>query len=620
MTATARSAGGALSGSGPAGDGKEGWIKRFAIDPNTVLERQLAIAATYLVSQLLFVVPGIDVLYRQPVLIGGVLMAAATVAAFFMRGAAVPGGLAVIIPLVDMVAVGFLRAGTGGAGSVFTALLVLPVISVGVEPGRWPLVWGCPIAIGIILLPLVYDPHSLDQGAWVRVFYTPLILGLTALAINELTRRLRSRVETVEELGAQQEVLLREVQDQMAANEATSHLLRESSVQLRTIIDSITEQAIFGIDLDGRIDVFNTGAQKMFRLADQDVLGKPVLSLIPEGGEHYAQALAGTLAEVRAGQAQTTDWAHDREDRSVLHLKVAISARRDAAGDVEGYLFVATDVTYDHEQARMKDEFVNLISHELRTPLSSILGYSELIVDDDEHPLSDEQRQYMAIVERNAQRLLRLVSDLLFTAQVESGRFSVSEQDLELGAVVRASVQAASPAAQARGVRLVLTDIDRPLIVRGDPGRLGQAVDNLISNAVKFTQPDGRVVVGLSTRTAADDDGPDDDPAGGLGAGSVDGGGSADRVLVSVSDTGIGIPADELDRLFSRFFRASTATAHAVPGVGLGLTITRAIAAAHHGQVRVASTVGEGTTFALDLPLVPARRAVAGEPAAVSVR
>jgi signal transduction histidine kinase len=129
-------------------------------------------------------------------------------------------------------------------------------------------------------------------------------------------------------------------------------------------------------------------------------------------------------------------------------------------------------------------------------------------------------------------------------------------------------------------VTLRLSTTEEPVPVWGDPVRLGQAVDNLISNAVKFTPPGGRVAVTLGT---ADEPEP--------------------RALISVSDTGIGIPANELDRLFSRFFRASTATQNAIPGVGLGLTITKAIANAHHGLIRVASTLDQGTTFTLDLPL-----------------
>jgi signal transduction histidine kinase len=278
---------------------------------------------------------------------------------------------------------------------------------------------------------------------------------------------------------------------------------------------------------------------------------------------------------------QVRDWTYVTRDGVELRVHVAVTTRRDAANDVDGFLFVGTDVTSDREQARLKDQFVNLISHELRTPLSSILGYLELLADDEEYPLSAEQAGYVSTIERNANRLLRLVSDLLFTAQVESGRFALQEQQVDLHAVLQAALDTANPVAAARGVTLRLSACDDPVAVWGDQTRLGQAIDNLISNAVKFTPAGGRVAVTLGT-----------------------GGESAPRALISVSDTGVGIPAEELDRLFARFFRASTATQNAIPGVGLGLSITKAIAVAHHGQIRVASTVGEGTSFTLDLPLI----------------
>ena len=129
---------------------------------------------------------------------------------------------------------------------------------------------------------------------------------------------------------------------------------------------------------------------------------------------------------------------------------------------------------------------------------------------------------------------------------------------------------------------------------------MGQAVDNLVSNAIKFTPPGGRVAITLSAAGGDDQE--------------------REMALISVSDTGIGIPADEIDRLFSRFFRASTATQFAVPGVGLGLTITQAIAVAHHGSIRVASTVGEGTTFTFALPLVPVDHPAEEPPAVNAVR
>jgi signal transduction histidine kinase len=281
-------------------------------------------------------------------------------------------------------------------------------------------------------------------------------------------------------------------------------------------------------------------------------------------------------------QDEVRDWTYVTRAGTQVRVHVAITARRDAGGEIDGFLFVATDVTQDREQTRMKDEFVNLISHELRTPLSSILGYLELVADDEGNPLTVEQHQYLAVIDRNANRLLRLVSDLLFTAQVESGRFQLQQQHVNLQSLLTASLDTAAPGAAARDVKLRLSTTEEPVTVWGDPVRLGQAVDNLVSNAIKFTPTGGRVAVTLGTNDETEL-----------------------HALISVSDTGVGIPADEFDKLFSRFFRASTTTQHAIPGIGLGLTITKAIANAHHGILRVASTVGEGTSITLDLPAEP---------------
>jgi signal transduction histidine kinase len=235
------------------------------------------------------------------------------------------------------------------------------------------------------------------------------------------------------------------------------------------------------------------------------------------------------------------------------------------------------------EVSRLKDEFVSLISHELRTPLSSILGYLELLRDDDDGdaPLSEDKLGYLDVAERNANRLLRLVGDLLFTAQVEAGKFQLDEQRQPIGAILAGCVESARPVATTAGIEVVL-EVEDERVASVDAVRLGQACDNLISNAIKFTPSGGTVTVGLT--------------------------GSETAVVITVADTGMGIAADELDRLFSRFFRASTATRNAVPGVGLGLVITRAIARAHGGDMGVTSEEGVGTTFSMTLPLVESQR------------
>ncbi len=221
----------------------------------------------------------------------------------------------------------------------------------------------------------------------------------------------------------------------------------------------------------------------------------------------------------------------------------------------------------------LKDEFVGLVSHELRTPLTSIRGYLDLVLDDREE-LSENHQKYLEVVQRNSQRLLQLVSDLLFVAQVDAGRMSVEREDIDLAAIVAEAVQGAQPHADEQEVRLELHAEPTPL--SGDPARLSQLVDNLVSNAIKFTSAGGSVVV--RTRT------------------------TQRGVLLEVADSGIGIPADEQEHLFERFFRTSNARRAAIQGTGLGLVIVQAISEAHGGRVSVESEEGVGTTITVEMP------------------
>jgi signal transduction histidine kinase len=258
---------------------------------------------------------------------------------------------------------------------------------------------------------------------------------------------------------------------------------------------------------------------------------------------------------------------------------VTVNPYRDGEGTQQGYLLVVTDESRAVEVARMKDEFVGMISHELRTPLSAIIGFLDLLQNDPGQPLTADQQEFVGIIERNAQRLLNLVGDLLFTAQVESGRFPLDRADADIAEIVRSAVTSAGPHALREGITLTAEVPDGPLRLLIDAGRIGQAVDNLLSNAIKFTPAGGSVVARIRM---------------------LDGG-----VELSVRDTGVGIPEDEQAMLFTRFFRASTATKNAVPGVGLGLTITRAIVIAHGGSMDMTSEVGVGTEFRFTLPSAP---------------
>jgi signal transduction histidine kinase len=221
----------------------------------------------------------------------------------------------------------------------------------------------------------------------------------------------------------------------------------------------------------------------------------------------------------------------------------------------------------------MKDEFVALVSHELRTPLTAIQGYTELVLDGTAGELNDEQRTMLGAVDRNSVRLFRLINDLLFVAQVNAGKLHVAIEDVDLVAVAAEAVSDAQPRAVAAGVLLEF-ECDLTPTVRADRVRLAQVFDNLISNAIKFTPPGGRVRLTVSKV-----------------------GGDA---MIVIADSGMGMTPADQQRLFTRFFR--TKAAARIQGTGLGLSITKAILDAHHGSISVESEVGQGTRFTFTVP------------------
>jgi PAS domain S-box-containing protein len=228
------------------------------------------------------------------------------------------------------------------------------------------------------------------------------------------------------------------------------------------------------------------------------------------------------------------------------------------------------------ELDRMKDEFVALVSHELRTPLTSIRGYVDLLAGGRVGEIGDQQRRFLEIVGRNSARLLRLVDDLLFFSQARARGLELALEPLDVRDVARDAVEAARPSAEEKGIELSLS-LDGRLPVQADRARLGQLLDNLLTNAIKFTAEGGRVDVSAARAES--------------------------HAVVAVSDSGIGIPEEEQRDLFTGFFRSAAATERAIPGTGLGLAIARTIVEAHGGSIDVASAEGAGATFTVRLPV-----------------
>jgi len=224
-----------------------------------------------------------------------------------------------------------------------------------------------------------------------------------------------------------------------------------------------------------------------------------------------------------------------------------------------------------------KTDFMSTVSHELRTPLTSIAGYLELLLDTDADELGDARRRMLEVIARNTRRLRELIEDMLTLSKIESGAFRVSKTEVEAAALVENALATIAPAAAKASVGLH-TEVAGPLPLRADPDQLDRVLMNLLTNAVKFTPPEGTVTV--TARRDGDD-----------------------HVVIAVADTGMGIPEAEQQALFARFFRASNAIHQAIPGTGLGLAIVRTIVDNHGGTIEVRSTENVGTTMTVRLPI-----------------
>lgn len=382
---------------------------------------------------------------------------------------------------------------------------------------------------------------------------------------------------------------------------------RTSALAVATaVLDSTTANAIIGLDPVGTIRFFNVGAERMLGWSAAEVVGgKPSQFYVSaeEIAEHNARnGIAEGLVGLREllddeGGVLASDWTWARKDGSTLAVSVAVTTIRSDTGAVEGYLAVATDVTerleakrrlreaLAREQAsvaelervdRLKDDFVSAVSHELRTPLTTILGTTQLMAEHLTGPLTTRQEDAVERIHRNGRRLLMLIEDLLTLTAAES-RATGRRTEVRASDVLSEVARQADDLAAGRDLDVRFRDEAGSALVHAAVDELERALLNLVGNAIKFTPAGGRVEVCACT--------------------------DGDELVWRVSDTGIGIPEEEAERLFERFFRSREVVQAAIPGTGLGLSIVRTIAETHGGTANRVPHAGPGTSFELRLPL-----------------
>jgi len=396
----------------------------------------------------------------------------------------------------------------------------------------------------------------------------------------------------------------------LTTKRALDEQLHASEARFHQLVDAVADYAIFMLDATGHVATWNLGAQKNKGYQPSEILGQH-FSVFYTPEDRAAGKPNNVLETVRReGRFEEESW-RIRKDGTRFWANVVITALRDKKDEVTGFAKVTRDLTgkraaEENERElvreqlaretselgrkemervnRVKDEFLATMSHELRTPLNAITGWSAILR---KKPRDEGKLERgLEVIERNAKAQTRLVGELLDVSRIVNGKLQLNIVKTEVFPAIAAAADVVRPAAEGKGVRLVV-DIDPDIgSTMADPDRLQQIAWNLLSNAIRFTAGGGRVTIACDR--------------------------AASGINISVRDTGAGIAAEHLPHIFERLTQVDSSTTRAHGGLGLGLAIVRHLAEAHGGSVEAHSEgLGHGSTFTVVLPI----RAVSAPPA-----
>jgi PAS domain S-box-containing protein len=394
--------------------------------------------------------------------------------------------------------------------------------------------------------------------------------------------------------------------DALALASSMTGALRQSEHRFSNLVNSAVEFAIVATDTKGTIEIFSAGAERMLGFESGDMVGhaspldfhesEGVAMRAAELSEELGRPVDGFevfIVHAREGRPETREWTYVRRDGSTLPVQLTVAAIAGDDGLVVGYVGIARDITEQKKAesdlrwammqanagSRAKSDFVANMSHELRTPLNAVLGMTQLLA---RSPLNEEQRRDIEAIRGAGVSLLAILNDVLDFSKIEAGKLELEPAPFRLEDLAAQLATMMSMNARERALAMTVSlDPQLPPVLVGDALRLQQVLVNLAGNAIKFTAA-GRVDVRLL--------------AGPAGA-------TACTLIVEVEDTGIGMNAAQLDKLFSPFTQADSSTTRRFGGTGLGLTITRRLVELMGGIVLADSTEGRGSKFTVTLQL-----------------
>ena len=360
--------------------------------------------------------------------------------------------------------------------------------------------------------------------------------------------------------------------------------VREGKVYIENLVENAGD-AVISIDLQDLILSWNRGAEVIFGYRKEDVVGKGLGILIPEAYPEESEEIRTKVQQM--GVIRNLEARRKRKDGVIVDVALTVSPIYDNAGRIIGYLHMSKDITEKkrHEQRlkeldKMKSDFVSNVSHELRTPLTAIKGSVDNMLDGITGYLNEKQTRYLTRIKSNADRLTRLINNILDLSTIEAGKIDLKPAQLSLVALAREVTEIMRPMAAEKLISLEVASLDAPVSAWVDRDKIVQVLMNLIGNAVKFTPPDGKVTVAIEQN----------------GNGWVQ---------VSVQDTGPGILPEEAKKIFAKFYQIAQLSKQKTKGTGLGLAISKSLVEMHGGKIWLESHVGRGSTFSFTVPAEP---------------
>ncbi len=342
------------------------------------------------------------------------------------------------------------------------------------------------------------------------------------------------------------------------------------------LIFAHTSEAIFFVNENELVESMNPAAEQLVGFTQNEALGKSIYEIIridPKSDASLYQflSLRAENSELKPGYLEFQIIQKNGE-----HVWISCSFTRISDESEEKIAIFARNISEAKKAEQMRSDFISIASHELRTPLTVIAGYLSLLMAGKVGKLADKQANFVKQIYEDTQSLSSLVEDLLDVSRLDSGKFRLHKTPLSLSDIVLKTVESLNDKALERNIIIVYTIHKNLPMIHGDKAKLRQVITNIIDNAIKYTNPGGKIRVELRT--------------------------DRNSFLLTVTDSGYGIEKKDLPHIFERFYRAENKLLDRVTGAGLGLYISKTIIEMHEGGIGVDSAIEKGTTFTISLP------------------